>query len=148
MGGIKPDWRILKDNQVEYYDESYAAQHKIETAGIYYIVDVNRHVHLCEFAPSIELWPALPFVSFTEDPPEDSEIASDIELEIMSSEDICTYIHASDFAKYPSEPLSDYFDMPERDFEDYPDTEEGDEAYRRHCIESAQEYLMGNPCGF
>lgn len=124
----------------EWCEEAHIKSH-IKSCGIYYVVDVNLHVHICSFQPNLEAWPMCAYVTF------DSEEAADAdegnaELELMNSEGHhCSYF-GTEIAAMPSQPLSKYIHIPEQE----PD--ESDEDWRMRVAEEAREHFAGNPCGF
>ena len=103
------DWRIVKCNQTDYCGAEWLAEHHVKECGVYYLFDANRHVHICSFTPSAELWPmnayAIP-VDDIELTDEQNEAIGEVELEIMNSEEACSYTDMRDAVRWPHEKVT------------------------------------------
>lgn len=138
---IQPDWRVVKVDWTSYCDTEALAAKGVESIGIYYVVDANLHVHICSFTPNLEAWPVCTFATYTSNEAAEKD-EGESELEIMSTEEACSYFGTEILDRYPHKPLADFVYIPEQ--------EEGetDEAYRMRVAEEAREHFCGNPCGF
>ncbi len=132
------NWRIVKIEQKSMCDQGWIADAKIETLGVYYLVDTSRHVHICSLTPSLEMWPMNAYATFATDEAADLD-EGETEMEMLSSEEACSYVDASDLCRWPSEPVSN---VPERDEDDT------DEEYYLRVVEHMREHLCGNPVWF
>lgn len=142
MNDVKPDWRIIKVDQTSYCAPEWRVEQRIETCGVFYLVDVNLHVHICSFTPNLEAWPMHAYVTFTVPWDEvDDGTATDIEFELMASEEVCQYF-GTDVERLPSRPATDYVDIPEQE------EDETDSAWRYRVAEHVRECLCGNPVWF
>jgi hypothetical protein len=130
------DWRIAKVDQRRYCDEAWLAEAEIETCGVYYLYDANRHVHICSFTPSQELWPVASFATFASEQAAEAD-EGDAEQEMLSSEEPCCYMDVSDVSRLPSQPAGNL--APERE------PGEDCEAYYTRAVEEMTEHLRGNP---
>lgn len=138
-----PDWRILRWDETSLCGEDWIRERRIRETGAFYLYDHARHVHLCEFTPSVELWPVASYVLF-DSPDVDEETCSLAEDEAREAVDEhgVSYVHAVDVRGRPWRPLSEFCELPER--------EEGqdDEGYYQACVEHVTERLLGNPPWF
>lgn len=136
---IPSDWRIVKVDQTAFC-EDWARARQIQAMGVYYLVDASLHVYICSLVPALEAWPMIGFADFVS--PEASEKdQGESEMEILASEDACTY-YGTDILARSNRPASDYADIPEQ--------EEGetDMNYRIRVADEIREQLCANPCGF
>lgn len=139
---IPCDWRIVRVNWTRYHDASFLREKGIKTLGVYYLIDVALHVHICSFTPNYEAWPMCAYVEFETDEAADKD-EGESELELLNSEELCSYFDTNvtrDTSKV--RPLSDYMTP------DPQEADESDEDYRRRVADDAREYFAGNPCGF
>lgn len=137
------DFRVVKVEQRGLWASEWAEENKIDSCGVFYLIDASLHIHICSLTPCLEAWSLVPFVTFSEGvEDEDGGKASEIEYELMSSETNVSYFGTQVLDSCPSRPLSDYIDIPERE------EDEDDERYRERVADEAREYLQGNPCWF
>ncbi len=137
------DWRILRWDETALCGEGWIRERRIRETGVFYLYDHDRHVHLCEFTPSLELWAIDSYVLF-DAPDVDEETCEAAEQEArdaMWEQEIC-YVHVVDVAGKPWRPLREFYDLPERE------PEQDDEAYYQACVEAVREHLSGNPPWF
>lgn len=137
---VPADWRIIKCEQAGLCGEEWVKEKKIESCGVFYLVDVSLHVHICSMTPSLEAWALIPYVTFTEDPEDDGETASEIEQELMIDESVSYF--GTEAANWPNKPASKYINIPEQE------EGEDDEKYRARVADEMREQLIGNPCWF
>lgn len=139
---VKPDWRIVKCSWKSYCEAAWLAENKIDECGIFYLIDVNLHVHICSLTPNLEAWSLIPYVTFTEELPDDGgERAFECEQVMMVGEEPVSYF-GTEAKDWKFEPASKYINIPEQE-----DGEE-DEKYRMRVADEVREYLQGNPCWF
>lgn len=134
------DWRILKCEQKGMCSPDWVAEKQIESCGVFYLVDVNLHIHICSFTPNLEAWPMFSYVTFHS--PEAYEAdEGNSEIALLEAEEECSYLGTKS-AQWPSQPASRYLNIPAQ--------EEGeeDERYRVRVAEEFREYFCGNPCWF
>ena len=131
------DWRIVKVDQTRYC-EDWAKECHVTSCGVYYLYDANRHVHLCEFTPSNELWPIAAWVEFATEQAQEAD-EGESELDLLNSEEACSYMYVRDVERLPSKPI-DWA----------PDREEGEdcETYYMRACEEFREHYQGNPPGW
>lgn len=139
---IPADWRVVKVDWTGYCGETWRKEKKIESVGIFYLIDANLHVHICSFTPNLEAWPLIPFATFTEEHEDDGETAQEVETEMMNSEEGVSYFGTDVLDNCPHKPATDYINIPEQE-EDEPH-----EKYRARVADEVREYLQGNPCWF
>lgn len=132
------DWRIVKVDWTRYHDADYLASKGIVKIGIYYLIDANRHVHICSFTPNLEAWPMNAYAEFVSDEACEKD-EGESEMEIMASEEACSYFDL-DILSNRWEPVTYAFDPREED--------ETREEYYMRCVEDMREYFAGNPNGF
>jgi len=135
---VKPDWRLVKQEQKSFCDDEWLAKKKITSIGTIYLINANLHVHICSLTPALEAWPVQAFVHF------ETEEASDLdegeaELEALASEEACSYFDL-DVLRAPSMSAEKY--VPERE------DDETAEEYRMRCADEVREHLAGNPVDF
>lgn len=141
--GVLFDWRIVKVEQKGMCAEEWVEEKKIATCGFFYLYDANRHVHICSFTPSQELFPLTPYVTFTEEPPEDEyggqPLYDEVEDELQQAEEPCCYMDASDVRRLPSQPAGWSVDR---------EDDEDDETYYMRAVQEMTEYYRGNHVWF
>lgn len=143
---IVPDWRIVKVEQKHCCDPTWIAEKKIETCGVFYLINANLHIHICSFTPSLEAWPLYAYATFETD--EAAELdEGETEMELMRSEEPVSYFGTEILAQRPHRPLTDWLDIPAADYFEIPEPDEARE-YDRKIAEYAHEYFCGNPAWF
>jgi hypothetical protein len=137
------DWRILRWDETAMCGEGWIAERHIRETGTFYVYDHDRHVHLCELTPSLELWAMEPYVLFDSPDVDEAtrEAAEEEAREAMYEQDVC-YVHVVDVRGKPWRPLGDFCDLPERE------PGQDDDAYYRACVEHIRERLAGSPPWF
>ena len=132
-------WRLVKVEQASLCGEEWIRENKIKACGFFYLYDANRHVHICSFTPSYELFPIEPYVLFTEEVSD--EHSDKIEDDWRNSDEpAVSYMDVSDVDRLLSQPIG--WDLEPR--------EEGEdsEAYYQRAAEEIREHYQGNPPWF
>lgn len=135
-----PDWRLVKVDQRWACNKAWVTEKKIESCGVFYLVDANLHVHICSLTPSLEAWAVQGFATF--ETPEACE-ADEGETEtamLNAEESAVSYFDAGLLLRSPHQRMT-YVDTE-------PEDGETDEAYRARIAEEVREYLCGNPVWF
>lgn len=132
------DWRLVKVDFTRTTGEDWLAEKGIVKIGIYYLIDANRHVHICSLTPSLEAWAMHAWIEYASDEAAEKD-QGESEIEFMSSEEPCTYFDRS--------VLTNRWEPVTFDFDPREEEENADEYYLR-CVEQLREYLAGNPAGF
>jgi len=135
-------FRLVKLDFKPYCDPKWIAENKVETCGVFYLYDANRHVHICSLTPSYELWAVAPYMTFSPDVDSDTfdpdgEKASEIEQTMMEVEYV-DYFDVSSIDKLPGRAV----EGPERE------EDEDGETYYKRAIEELREQYAGNPPWF
>jgi hypothetical protein len=137
---VKPDYRILKCEQKGMCDPKWITDKQVTSCGVYYLVDVNLHIHICSFTPNLEAWPMIGYAEFATEQAREAD-EGEVEMEMLNSEQPVDYLDTN-AANWPNKPASKYLDIPEQE------RGESDRDYRLRVAEEFREYLCGNPCGF
>lgn len=140
---VTPDYRIVKVSFKRYCDAKWIADNKIDECGVFYLVDANLHVHICSLTPNLEAWAMIPYVTFTEELPDDGgERITECEGEMTRDLEPVDYYGTDLLNNAKHKPLADFMTLPE------PEDHEASDHYRRRVADEVREHLQGNPCWF
>lgn len=132
------DWQLVKVDQTAMCAGPWLKKNKIKTCGVFYLFDRNRHVHICSFQPTYELFPVAGYAESTfrrELTEKESEARFDFEQEMLNTENACEYMDVSQVDKLPRQPV---ICAPERE------PGEDCETYYLRACEEMREYFQGN----
>lgn len=137
---VKPDWRIVKVEQIGMCDKGWVAKTKLTGIGVFYLIDANLHVHICSLTPSLEAWPMQGYATFETDEACEAD-EGEAEMEALNSEEACSYFDVN-ILDNPSRPATKYADIPEQE------EGEDDMVYRRRVADEVRECVCGNAIWF
>ena len=131
------DWRIVKLDDTRYFDETWHKSVGLKSCATYYVYDANRHVHLCEWTPSLELHAVAVDAEYTDYDATTDEAREEVDEVLRSAmyDQEVTYVHVDDLGKAPQQHIKD--DTKREDGED-------DEHFYLRIVEGLREYYQGN----
>jgi hypothetical protein len=138
---VKPDWRVVRIEQIGMCNKSWVAEKRLVSCGIYAITDANLHVHICSLTPNLEVWPVQGYAEFADEQAWEKD-EGEAEQEMLGTEDLVGYYDTDLLRQHPHRPLSQFITIPE------PEEDEDEEHYRERVAEAAREYFAGNPTAF
>jgi len=135
------DWQIVKVDQTSMCGADWLAENNVAACGVFYVYDANRHVHICSFTPSQECFPVASYATPTKSDltEKESEALSEVETEILNSEEPVCYMDVSAVARLPHKSVGKVSEREE---------DEDRETYYDRVCEELREYYAGIPPWF